>query len=321
MPRTCPVVSILTLRSYVRPLHDRRRFSVLRICRVTSLNVERSLLSRLQLSYRVIRTPQDATSCGSIFNYKMSKKPLPSDLTIRPFATRADFETFLEQEHSTCPGIYLKFAKKSTGIASITAAEAVEVALCFGWIDGRANSVDDKWWLVRYTPRRSKSIWSQKNVKTIARLIEEGKLRPAGLAAVNAAKADGRWERAYAGPATMTVPDDLATALANDSAAQEFFDGLNKSGRYSVLWRVETASPATRAKRIDALVQFLAAGSVPGHPTKAAATDKQQATVPKAPKKRQADKKAALEPKRPKSTPSTSSQPSQPRREGLRSRG
>jgi uncharacterized protein YdeI (YjbR/CyaY-like superfamily) len=194
----------------------------------------------------------------------MRSVPGADDLPVRSFASAAEFEAWLEAEHRTAPGLFLKIAKKSAGVPSVTAAEAVEVALCFGWIDGRANRVDDDWFTVRYTPRRPRSVWSQKNVGTVARLVAEGRMRPAGLAQVEAARADGRWERAYAGPATMTVPDDLAAALAAEPAAAEFFAGLDRTHRYAVLWRVETAhTPQTRAKRIAALVQLLAEGRSP----------------------------------------------------------
>ena len=179
----------------------------------------------------------------------------------RAFATAADFDTWLAAEHDRAPGLFLLMAKKASGIPSITAPEAVEVALCHGWIDGRGNRVDDVWFSVRYTPRRPKSVWSQKNVDTVARLIAEGRMRPAGLAQVEAAQADGRWDRAYAGAATITVPDDLAAALAAEPAAAEAFAGLDGANRYAVLWRVHTAaSPQTRAKRIAACVQLLAEG-------------------------------------------------------------
>lgn len=194
----------------------------------------------------------------------MSIKAPPSDLPIHSFSSAKELEAFLETEHVTAPGFYLKLAKKSSGISSVSAAEAVEIALCFGWIDGRVNPFDDKWWLVRYTPRRSKSVWSQKNVDTIGRLLEEGRMRPAGIAATEAAKADGRWERAYAGSATITVPGDLAIALAGQPAAASFFESLTKSDRYAVLWRVQTASPQSRAKRIEAMVEMLAGGKRPG---------------------------------------------------------
>jgi uncharacterized protein YdeI (YjbR/CyaY-like superfamily) len=180
---------------------------------------------------------------------------------VRAFASAADFDAWLAVEHDRAPGLFLRIAKKSSGIPSITAAEAIEVALCHGWIDGRANRVDDDWFTVRYTPRRPRSVWSKKNVGTVARLIADGRMRPAGMAAVEAARADGRWERAYAGPATMTVPDDLAAALAAEPAAAASFAELDRTNRYAVLWRVETAStPQTRARRIAACVQMLAEG-------------------------------------------------------------
>lgn len=190
------------------------------------------------------------------------------DLPTHAFPNAAAFDTFLEREHMSAPGVYLKFAKKASGIPSITAAEAVEVALCYGWIDGRANALDDKWWTVRYTPRRAKSIWSQKNVGTVARLIEEGKMRPAGLAAVEAAKADGRWDRAYAGPATITTPDDFTTALAAETTAKEYFESLNKSEKYSVLMQLATVVEKNRQRKIEALIQSLSMGRVSGASTK-----------------------------------------------------
>ncbi len=188
----------------------------------------------------------------------------PTDLETRAFASAADLEAWLDAEHQRAPGLYLRIAKKSAGIPSVTLAEAVEVALCFGWIDGRANRVDDDWYTVRFTPRRPTSVWSQKNVETVARLVAEGRMRPAGMAAVRAAQDDGRWDRAYAGPATITVPDDLAAALAAAPAAAAAFAELDRTNRYSVLWRVHTAaSPETRAKRIAACVAMLAEGRRP----------------------------------------------------------
>ena len=207
----------------------------------------------------------------------MSSKVLPSDLPIHSFSSAKEFETFLDREHSTATGFHLKIAKKASGIPSVSAAEAVETALCFGWIDGRANGLDDTWWLVRYAPRRPKSIWSMKNVATIGRLLEEGRMRPAGIAAVEAAKADGRWERAYAGPATIEVPSDFASVLALEPAATAFFGAMNKTERYSVLWRVHTASPQSRVRRIETLVQMLAEGKSPH----ALAKPKNNPSVPK----------------------------------------
>jgi uncharacterized protein YdeI (YjbR/CyaY-like superfamily) len=191
----------------------------------------------------------------------MATVTLPDDLPVLPFADQAALEEWLEAEHATAPGLYVKIAKKGAGVPSVNWEQMVEVLLCFGWIDGRANRLDDRFYLQRITPRRPRSTWSLKNVETVERLIAEGRMRPAGLAAVEAAKADGRWDRAYAGPATITVPDDLASALDAEPAARAAFDALDGANRYAVLWRVHTAgTPATRAKRIAAAVQLLADG-------------------------------------------------------------
>ncbi|OCT45918.1 hypothetical protein CLCR_00503 [Cladophialophora carrionii] len=195
----------------------------------------------------------------------MPLKQLPSDFPIHTFSSAKDFEAFLDREHTTAPGCYIKLAKKASGIPSITAPEAVEVCLCFGWIDGGGGgSIDETWWLTRYTPRRAKSMWSKKNTETVARLVQEGKMRPAGMAAVEAAKPDGRWDRAYDGPASITVPDDLAAALKATPTASVLFTSLTKSERFAVLHRVQTASSKARATRIEALVQMLAVEKVPG---------------------------------------------------------
>jgi uncharacterized protein YdeI (YjbR/CyaY-like superfamily) len=186
---------------------------------------------------------------------------LPTDLPVLAFPDQAALEAWLEAEHATAPGLYVKLAKKGAGVPSVNWEQMVEVLLCFGWIDGRANRLDDRFYLQRITPRRARSVWSLKNVGTVERLIAEGRMRPAGLAAVEAAKADGRWDRAYAGPATIEVPDDLRGALAAEPAAQQAFEALDGANRYAVLWRVHTAgTPATRAKRIATLVQMLAEG-------------------------------------------------------------
>ena len=186
---------------------------------------------------------------------------LPTDLPVLAFPDQAAFEAWLDAEGETAPGVYVKLAKKGAGVPSVTYAEVVESALCFGWIDGRSNRLDDRFYLQRMTPRRSRSVWSQKNVDAVEALTLAGRMRPAGLAAVEAARADGRWERAYAGSATITVPEDFAEALAAEPAAQREFEVLDGANRYAVLWRVHTAaSDATRAKRIAALVQLLRDG-------------------------------------------------------------
>jgi uncharacterized protein YdeI (YjbR/CyaY-like superfamily) len=188
---------------------------------------------------------------------------LPTDLPVLAFPDQAALEAWLE-ENEAAPGLYVKLAKKGAEVPSVTYAEVVEACLCFGWIDGRSNRLDDRFYLQRITPRRARSVWSQKNVEAVEALTAAGRMRPAGLTAVEAARADGRWERAYAGSATITVPDDLAEALAAEPAAQREFEALDGTNRYAVLWRVHTAgTPGTRAKRIAALVQMLAEGRRP----------------------------------------------------------
>ncbi|KAL4894295.1 hypothetical protein BDV59DRAFT_16770 [Aspergillus ambiguus] len=189
----------------------------------------------------------------------MAPRDLPSDLPIHSFPSVLEMENFLEREHSTSQGIWVKLAKKASGIRSISAQEAVEVALCFGWIDGRANSYDHLSWLVRFTPRRPKSLWSKKNVISVQRLIEDGRMRPAGLAVVESAKADGRWGRAYDG---VTIPDDLAAALRTEPAAAAALDNMPQPDRYSALLRIQMASPQTRANHISALIQRIS-GRIP----------------------------------------------------------
>ena len=182
---------------------------------------------------------------------------VPDDLPVLAFGTQAELEEWLEREHATAPGVYVRLSKKGVDVPSVTYAELVESVLCFGWIDGISRRLDDRFYVQRITPRRPRSVWSQKNVEAVAALSAAGRMRPAGLAAVEAARADGRWARAYPGAAQMTVPDDLAAALAAEPAAQEAFDGLDGTNRYAVLWRVHTAAtPATRARRIAATVRM-----------------------------------------------------------------
>jgi uncharacterized protein YdeI (YjbR/CyaY-like superfamily) len=185
----------------------------------------------------------------------------PTEFPVLAFADQAALEAWLDAEHLTAPGLYVKLAKKGAGVPSVNWEQMVEVLLCFGWIDGRANRLDDHFYLQRITPRRAKSVWSLKNVATVERLIAEGRMRPAGLNAVEAAKADGRWERAYGGPKDITVPDDLAEALDAEPAVRAEFESLDGANRYAILWRVHTAAtPATRERRIAAAVALLREG-------------------------------------------------------------
>ena len=186
---------------------------------------------------------------------------MPDDLPILTFASPPAWEAWLAAEHATSPGVWLKLAKRGSGHASVTYAEALDVALAFGWIDGRKGRFDDAWWLQRFTPRTPTSRWSQVNRGKALALIEAGRMQPAGMREVERARADGRWDAAYAGQRTIDVPDDLRAALDADPAASAFFATLDAANRYAVLYRVQDAKrPATRARRIERFVAILAAG-------------------------------------------------------------
>jgi len=178
------------------------------------------------------------------------------------FASAEAFEAWLAENHATTPaGIWLKLRKKGPGIEALAYAQALDVALCYGWIDGQKAGLDDQWWLQRFTPRRPRSRWSKVNRDKVAALIEQGRMRPPGLAEIDRAKADGRWDAAYDSPSTATVPDDLAAALAAAPAAAAFFETLDRQNRYAILHRVQEAKRAeTRARRIEKYVAMLAKG-------------------------------------------------------------
>jgi len=181
----------------------------------------------------------------------------------RLFRNAKAFEAWLKKHHASSDCLWLQIAKKGADQPSVTYAEAVEIALCWGWIDGHKKSLDDQHFLQRFTPRRVRSIWSKINVDKVAALVEAGRMQPAGQAQVDAARADGRWAKAYDGARTATVPDDLQAALDATPAAKAFFATVNASNRYAVLWRVQTAvKPETRAKRIAQLVEKLARGEL-----------------------------------------------------------
>jgi uncharacterized protein YdeI (YjbR/CyaY-like superfamily) len=152
-------------------------------------------------------------------------------------------------------------AKTASGVASIRYAEALEIALCWGWIDGQSRRLDETWYVQRFTPRTARSIWSKINCARATALIEAGKMRPAGQAEVDRARRDGRWARAYDSPRVATVPEDLAAALAGNARASAFFAGLDARNRYAILHRLQTAKkPETRARRLAAFVAMLARG-------------------------------------------------------------
>lgn len=182
-----------------------------------------------------------------------------SELPLLPFADADEFESWLAEHHQDSPGVWVKLAKKGSGIPTVSYAEAVELALCHGWIDGQARSIDDSWWQQRFTPRTARSKWSKRNVGKIAELTAAGRMLPRGLAEVEKAKADGRWQAAYDAPSTATVPDDLRVALDAHPGAREFFGTLSSRNRFAILHRIADAKrPDTRARRIDKFVQQLA---------------------------------------------------------------
>jgi uncharacterized protein YdeI (YjbR/CyaY-like superfamily) len=183
------------------------------------------------------------------------------ELETRPFASADEWEAWLRAHHDSTPGVWIKFARKGSGIPTVTYPEALHAALCFGWIDGQARGGDESFYLQRFTPRRSRSIWSKRNRDFATALIESGRMQPAGLREVQRAKADGRWDAAYDAPSTATVPDDLQAALEANPAAAEFFARLKGRNRYAILHRVQTAKkPETRARRIETFVAMLGRG-------------------------------------------------------------
>lgn len=179
------------------------------------------------------------------------------------FRNAKAFEAWLRKNHAKSDGLWLRIAKRGADEPSVTYPEAVEIALCWGWIDGQKKGLDDQHFLQRFTPRRARSIWSKINVDKVAALVEAGRMQAPGHAQVEAAKADGRWAKAYDGARTSTVPDDLVAALAANPPAQAFFATINATNRYAVLWRIQTAvKPETRARRIAQLVDKLARGEL-----------------------------------------------------------
>jgi len=177
------------------------------------------------------------------------------------FASAREWEEWLEANHATSPGVWLKIAKKDTGIESVRYPEVLESALCFGWIDGQREALDERYFLQRFTPRQPRSKWSKINREKAERLVPAGRMRPAGLAEVERAKADGRWEMAYESQSRIAVPDDLERELATRPQAKEFFFQLSSQNRYAILYRLQDAKkPETRARRLAKFVAMLEAG-------------------------------------------------------------
>lgn len=183
------------------------------------------------------------------------------DYPVLFFADPHAWEEWLAAENADASGVWLKFAKKGAGIPSLTYPGALDVALCYGWIDGQSKRLDDEFYLQKFTPRRSRSKWSKINRDKVAALIESGRMQPAGLAEIERAKADGRWDAAYDSPSTATVPDDLQEALDANPNAAAFFPTLSSTNRYAILYQIQDAKrPETRARRIAKFVDMLNRG-------------------------------------------------------------
>ncbi len=177
------------------------------------------------------------------------------------FKTIKSFETWIAKNHSTSAGLWIKHFKKDSGEKSVTYAEALEVALCYGWIDAQKLGFDEKAWLQKFCPRRPKSIWSKVNIAHVERLSKEGRMKAPGLAAVEKAKADGRWEQAYDSPSKMTIPEEFLKQLSKNKKAETFFKTLNKSNLFAIGFRLQTAKkPETKEKRAKQIIEMLAKG-------------------------------------------------------------
>ena len=180
---------------------------------------------------------------------------------ILQLASQEEWEAWLDAEHGTSDGVWLKLAKKGSGVETVVYAEALEVALCYGWIDSQVARLDERFYLQKFTPRRARSKWSRINRDKIEELTRQGRLKPAGLEQVELAKADGRWDAAYASPANVAIPDDLQAALDASPQAAEFWERLNKSNRFAIVFQLEDAKkPETRTRRLEKFVGMLERG-------------------------------------------------------------
>ncbi|HRG33105.1 MAG: YdeI/OmpD-associated family protein [Saprospiraceae bacterium] len=186
---------------------------------------------------------------------------LLNTIPIIEFKTAETFETWLEKNQDNLNGLWLKIFKKDSGIKTISYAEALDVALCYGWIDGQKKTFDELAYLQKFCPRRDKSIWSKINIGHVQRLIEAGRMKPAGLKAIDKAKENGNWEKAYDSPSKMTIPEDFLKELRKNKKAEAFYKGLNKTNLFSIGFRLQTAKKQeTREKRMKEIIEMLARG-------------------------------------------------------------
>jgi uncharacterized protein YdeI (YjbR/CyaY-like superfamily) len=185
----------------------------------------------------------------------------PDGGAIRPYATAKAWAAWLKKHHAVPEGVWIRFFKKGSGVPGISYAEALDEALCWGWIDGHVRALDERSWIHRFTPRRPRSGWSKRNREHVARLSKAGRMMPGGLAQVAAAKADGRWDRAYDSPSSHTIPGDFLHAVAGDKKAAAFFKTLNRANLYAISYRLQTAKkPETRVRRFGQILAMLKEG-------------------------------------------------------------
>ena len=191
----------------------------------------------------------------------MGKSPSPAVPRPRSFRSPEELRSWLAKSHTRASALLIRIYKKDAGVASVTYAQALDQALCFGWIDGQKLPFDADSWVQKFTPRRARSRWSKLNIGHVDRLTQDGQMMPAGLAEVEAAKADGRWAAAYDSPANATVPPEFVAALARNAKAKRFYATLNKANLYAIAYRVQTAKrPETRTRRIELIIAMLARG-------------------------------------------------------------
>jgi uncharacterized protein YdeI (YjbR/CyaY-like superfamily) len=184
-----------------------------------------------------------------------------NDKQVHSFTSSKEWRKWLAEHHAQSNGVWLRFFKKDSGKKTVVYAEALEEALCYGWIDGQVNKYDAESYIQKFTPRRAKSTWSKRNTAIVERLVKEGKMETAGMQQVELAKADGRWQQAYDSPRNMKVPEDFLEQLSKNKKAKAFFDALNKANQYAIAWRLQTAKkPETREKRLKEILKMMREG-------------------------------------------------------------
>ena len=200
---------------------------------------------------------------SSDHNFNNMTKPEKAELPVLAFPSQEAFAEWLAENHETSNGIWMRFYKKASNTKTVVYSEALDEALCYGWIDGQLKSYDENSYLHKFTPRRAKSIWSKRNIEYVARLEAAGKMKPSGKIQVEAAKSDGRWEVAYDSPSKMEVPEDFLAELSKNKKTLTFFESLNRANKYAITWRLQTAKKAeTRAKRMQEIIAMLERGEM-----------------------------------------------------------